>query len=308
MKKRADDLLTPSVSPDSGAARGAEMGRVDLFVTDRCNQSCVFCYLHAREIREAGRDFPIEPIMKVLEAGRVRGYREVDISGGEPTVARRLPEIIRRARELGYDRIKMMTNGSRLADPQYAQSLADAGLTNVALSIHGSSAPIYGSVHGVERDFKRCVQAVLALRRTTPRIEVEVNTVVTRGNIGSLDALARMVARMGIERLLVQLLVPNSPDGTAHFPGHRRAAAAFRSLIDGNSSGLRIYSAFIPPCLMPGYEEFVSPLDFTVAFLTNRPDFLVSWQKSLLAAKRVVGACAGCAHWSGCRGFWIPTE
>ena len=230
----------------------------------------------------------------------------VVISGGEPTVARSLPDIIRRARELGYDRLKMMTNGVRFADPKFVDCVAAAGLTNIALSIHGSSAAGYEDVHGKRDDFKRCVQAVGNLRRLAPHISVEVNTVVTRGNVDALADLGRWVEETGLSRLHVQLAVPNSRDGATHFTGHARAAAAFRRLIAERAARLRINFAFIPPCAMSGYENYVPGFDFTSAFFTNRPDLILSWQRSLLAAKRVVAGCADCPRWTDCRGFWTP--
>lgn len=298
-------FLTPPVVPDAGAARGLEMGRTDLWVTSHCNQRCVFCYLYTKELHDADPQYPMAEMEEVLAAGRERGYREVYISGGEPTVARRLPEIVGRARELGYDRVKIMTNGVRFADPEYARRLAAAGLTQIALSVHGSAARIYGDVHGRD-DYKRCLQAVLNLRRHAPEVFVEVNTVVTRGNVDTLPELGRQVGRLGLGRLHVQLLVPNSPKSAEHFPGHARAAAALKTLISECASRIDINFSFFPPCLMPGHERFSAEFDFTSAWFTNRPDIIVSWQRSLLAAKRVVDACKGCLRWSTCRGLWNP--
>lgn len=297
--------LTPPVAPDAGAASGVEMGRVDLFVTNHCNQACVFCYLKAPQIDEVPPEFRLDAISEVLREGHDRGYLEVDISGGEPTVCRSLEAVIAQARDLGYRKIKMMTNGVRLADPFYAKSLVDAGLTHVALSVHGASAALYSAVHGRD-DFKRSLQAAVHLRRLAPRVSVELNTVVTRDNVDALSSLGRWVELVGLERLHVQLLVPNSAESAAHFPGHARASAAFQRFMDHYGGRLKINFAFVPPCLMGKHAAAVPDFDFTAAFFTNRPDFLLSWQRSLLAAKRTVAACAGCAHWKGCRGHWLP--
>ena len=299
-------FATPSIAPGSGAAQGREMERVDLFITDRCNQRCIFCYLCSRGLRKMRSQFPRKDIEDALAAGRRRGYDEVYISGGEPTVDPRLPDIIRRSRELGYERVKMMSNGIRLADPRYAFLLAASGLTHLALSVHGASAGIYAAVHGRTEDFARCARAVENLHQRASGVSVEINTVATRENLASLPALCAWTQAAAISRLHAQLLVPNSPEAAAHFPGHRRAAAVFRRVLAEYGSRLRISFAFIPPCLMGEDESAVPGFDFTMSFFTNRPDMILTWQRSLLAAKRVLHACARCLRWPGCRGFWAP--
>ncbi|MBI5622545.1 MAG: radical SAM protein [Elusimicrobia bacterium] len=281
---------------------------MDLFVTDRCNQACVFCYLYSPEFRSKGGAFPMRDVTSALDAGRKRGYEEVYISGGEPTVCRDFARIVREARERGYLKVKVMTNGVRFADPEFAGSLADAGLTHVALSVHGPTPAVYAATHGRGADLGRVVKAVQNLKSLAPGLSLEVNAVTTAGNVDALPALGRWVEAMGLERLHVQLLVPNSRASAAHFPGHRRAAEAFLRLVDAWGRRLRLNCAFFPPCTLPGREDLCVEFDFTTSFFTNRPDMILSWQRSLLAAKRTVPACEGCPWWRSCRGFWLPED
>ena len=91
-----------------------------LQVVRHCNHFCGFCsnpstpYAHTFET------------MKVLVDDFVeRGYFGVILTGGEPTLHEELPVIARYARDQGLH-VRMITNGHKLADPRFAEELAEA--------------------------------------------------------------------------------------------------------------------------------------------------------------------------------------
>lgn len=121
---------------------------VVLDVTERCNLACPVCFASAGE--SAKPDPPADEIVawcrRLLELG---GPFNLHLSGGEPTVRRDLPDIIRRVRALGFTYIQLNTNGVRLArDPEYAQELKDAGLTCVFLQFDGVSDEVFRAIRG----------------------------------------------------------------------------------------------------------------------------------------------------------------
>jgi 7,8-dihydro-6-hydroxymethylpterin dimethyltransferase len=119
---------------------------VVLDVTERCNLACAVCFASAGG---AAKPDPIADEIvgwcrKLIELG---GPFNLHLSGGEPTVRRDLPEIIRRVRALGFSYIQLNTNGVRLAvDGDYAQELKDAGLTCVFLQFDGVSDDVYQAI------------------------------------------------------------------------------------------------------------------------------------------------------------------
>lgn len=296
-------FVSPPVAPDTAAAAGGEMGRVDLWVTERCNQTCVFCYLYSSDVNLDVNDSQVAAVEEVLRAGRARGYTEVDFSGGEPTLNKAFPEMLVRARALGYEKLKVMSNGLRFANPRFAEQCGEAGLTNVAISIHGSNPELYTEVHGTPGGFEKMLTAIRNLQTLAPGVEIEMNTVVNRLNVHALSDLVRLADRLMIPRVHVQLMIPNSDGSDTLFPGHDVALAAIKAAID-MPRRTRLNVAFIEPCLMGGYEKYVSRFDFTTAFFTNDAPGLVGWQRSLLAAKKVMPQCHGCPCWAECRGFW----
>jgi len=104
-------------------------------VTDRCNLRCTYCmpadglpWLPRAEILD------YEEIARIVRVFRSMGVRTVRLTGGEPTVRRNLPELVRLLREVAPDvDLSMTTNGLML--DALAAPLAEAGLDRVNVSI-----------------------------------------------------------------------------------------------------------------------------------------------------------------------------
>ena len=57
------------------------------------------------------------------------GCSSAGFLGGEPTVYPHIVESIAYAKSLGYDRIALCTNATRMSDPAFCAALVEAGLT-----------------------------------------------------------------------------------------------------------------------------------------------------------------------------------
>ena len=99
-------------------------------IVHRCNMECANCYLPFRH-------YPDLPKEKVIDfISRFKKSTEFRFIGGEPTLHKDLPEIIRVSADLGH-RPTIATNGLRTANKKYLQKLKDAGLKTVYLSMTG---------------------------------------------------------------------------------------------------------------------------------------------------------------------------
>ena len=114
------------------------LANIDL--TNRCNLDCDFCFANARAcgfIYEPSFDEVIG-MLQLLRDQKPVPVPAVQFSGGEPTMREDLPEIIRRAKEMGFVQVQIASNGVRIAnEPGYAQKLKDAGLSTVYLHFDG---------------------------------------------------------------------------------------------------------------------------------------------------------------------------
>ena len=103
--------------------------------TDRCNAMCKHCY----HVPDNGiEDKPLDWVVKMAE---IAPTRSICLAGAEPTMRKDLPELVKAIKQLifwnGEKRTcSIYTNGIKLQNKEYLQSLADVGLDTINMSIH----------------------------------------------------------------------------------------------------------------------------------------------------------------------------
>lgn len=138
--RRPQTKSSNSCPHDCGLCERHERGIVlaEIEVTSRCNQKCPVCFMSAG--KEVSQDPSMEFIEYMLKTIYYyeNGRATLQITGGEPTVRKDLPDIVRLAYQVGFDTIELNTNGLVLArDVEFLRSLKEAGLTNVYLQFDG---------------------------------------------------------------------------------------------------------------------------------------------------------------------------
>ena len=133
---------------------------LEIEVTWMCNLRCPVCFMsadteeHDPTIQEIGAMYDV-----IADAVGTDGAMQ--LTGGEPTCRKDLPEIIRMGREKGFWGIELNTNGLVIASrPGYLEKLRDAGVTGLFLSFDGLTGDVYETTCGRDiLDIKlRCVE------------------------------------------------------------------------------------------------------------------------------------------------------
>ena len=83
------------------------MARMVMELTNRCNLRCQHCFT---ERHAATGELPLAMIEKVLQEGKDCGIDHLVLHGGEPTLHRQFPELVRRVCEAGYT-FSFVSNG-----------------------------------------------------------------------------------------------------------------------------------------------------------------------------------------------------
>lgn len=146
---------------------------VEIEVTQRCNLRCPVCFMSAGN---DDSDVPLEKLSGFFQTIAKRAGTEtgVQITGGEPTVRRDLPTIIRMGRDMGFWGVEVNTNGVVIAQEDgFLESLVEAGLTGIYLQFDGLTHEPYRHIRGADlletklRAVERCreagAQVVLAM-------------------------------------------------------------------------------------------------------------------------------------------------
>ena len=168
-------------------ADGSTMRENIVRVNFHCNQSCRFCFVSTH--LPTASDTAIEEA--VTEIGAIGGI--LTLSGGEPTLNPRLPELVRLGRARGARIVELQTNAIRLAEPGYAETLASAGVDVCFVSLHGADAPTSDAITGAPGTFDRTVAGIDSIQDTA--MTLRLNYVFCRRNLGHFRRYVELVAR-----------------------------------------------------------------------------------------------------------------
>lgn len=112
-----------------------------------------------------------------------RGYFGVILTGGEPTLHPELPKICAYARDQGLH-VRMITNGSRLADPEFARQMGEAGLQLAHVSVYSVRPEVEAALRGMAGSLPTAFNAVRNAHDNG--IEVNINCVINKLNADHL--------------------------------------------------------------------------------------------------------------------------
>lgn len=163
-----------------------------------CNLKCEMCK-HWRETREA--PLPIARFRAALTELAALGCLKIHFSGGEPLLRPQVPALTAHATALGM-RVNMTTNGT-LVDKDLARRLIESGLRAVNVSLDSPDRHVHDQVRGEKGAWKKTTRAIEYLRRYAHKgkLEIRLNTVVSRTNYAGLAALPDLAAGLGVDGL-----------------------------------------------------------------------------------------------------------
>lgn len=230
--------------------------RVKIVTGLKCNIQCVFCY-YRDNLNAPNRT--VEHIQHDVAHAYRHGVREVDFSGGEPTVHGDLPSLIEYSKKIGMERCCIITNGLRLADRPYMQTLVDAGLDEVLFSVHGPDAQIHDEITQRAGSFDKISKALCNASQCG--LEIRVNTVVNRINYQGLDRFSRMILKYTPRQVnfitindwcFAKHLVDKYMLTYTEMSSYLKCAC---DILENDVPAVNV--RYIPFCFMQGYERFV---------------------------------------------------
>jgi MoaA/NifB/PqqE/SkfB family radical SAM enzyme len=170
-------------------------------IVRHCNQYCRFC-----SNPETGWTLDLDTAKRQIDDFANRRYFGVILTGGEPSLSPIVPDITRYAIERGLH-VRMITNGSKLADRATAERFVDAGLRHFHVSIHSLREDVEDFVTGVKGSLAlalRALENLAAIDAERGPVTVNINTVINRLNCDHLDENVRaLVGRFPMLRHFV---------------------------------------------------------------------------------------------------------
>jgi mycofactocin biosynthetic radical S-adenosylmethionine protein MftC len=293
-------------------------------LTYACNLACIHCLSSSG--RRDPRELSEEAALALIDEMAALQIFYVNIGGGEPMIRPDFLRIIEHATTSGVG-VKFSTNGSRIT-ADVAKTLAAMDYLDIQLSLDGADAVTNDAVRGQgSYDTVRRAMDHLGNAGFGP---FKISVVVTRHNVGQLDAFAQLADDHGAQLRLTRL----RPSGRAVDTWDELRPTAddqrhlYRWLLDhpntltGDSffhlnalgdpiDGLNLCGAGRVVCLIdPIGDVYACPFvihdEFLAGSVTAPGGFTEVWRNSALFTSlrepSSAGACASCGSYDACQG------
>lgn len=168
-------------------------GSIDL--TNRCNLSCVHCYLGEERYATDRGEMDTAKVLSVVDEITDAGCLNLLITGGEPLLRNDFFEIYRRAKESGL-LITIFTNGTLITDSVVAL-FDDLPPHAVEISLYGASPATYERITGVKGSYDRCLRGIRTL--VDHHISVSLKTILMTLNRREFHDIENIAEELGVK-------------------------------------------------------------------------------------------------------------
>ena len=141
--------------------KGPLLERLDLELTERCNNHCIHCFINrpAADTTAKEKELSTDALKKILEQAASLGCLTVRFTGGEPLLREDFADLYLFARRLGL-KVILFTNAT-LITPELADLLARIPtLERVEISLYGMSRQSYEAVSETPGSFRAAWQGM----------------------------------------------------------------------------------------------------------------------------------------------------
>lgn len=184
-----------------------------LSITDVCNFRCQYCLPDGYQCDHDRQFLTLPEIRNVAQTFASLGTEKIRITGGEPSLRKDLPEVIKTCKQTpGIKQVAITTNGYKL--PEMLPQWIDAGLDALNVSIDSLDAKQFNLITG--HDKLDTILKGIDLAVAHPNLKVKVNTVLMRNfNYQSLEQFLSWVKGMPISLRFIELM--QTGDNTTFF-------------------------------------------------------------------------------------------
>jgi MoaA/NifB/PqqE/SkfB family radical SAM enzyme len=195
MMDKLEDIGFYTLSDERAAKSSVSspLWRCELILTDKCNFRCPYC----RGLKPGLRgNMDLYQAEKTLDYWLSEGLRNVRFSGGEPTIYKALPDLVRTCKQSKVEHIAVSTNGS--APLKYYERLISLGLNDLSISLDAGCCSIGDAMAGgktgswdhtvdIIRELSRVCYVTVGMVFTETNINDCLNAVLFADSLGVAD-------------------------------------------------------------------------------------------------------------------------
>jgi cyclic pyranopterin phosphate synthase len=247
---------------------------------------------------------PVHEVMKDIDKAKKMKAHGFAFSGGEPTLRKDLPMLVKYAKAQGLSHIEVQSNGKMYVYKDYCRKLVDSGVNNFVISLHSHKEDVHDKIVGVPGTFRQAKEGIKNLNDLGQA--VKINIVLTKFNYAHLEDFVKFLLDYDISEIRFTMvmveghaaknpkqIVPKMSNVAPHI---MKSIAIAKDTID-------CYVYNMVPCLLPGYESYINDMKQLDTILVG-PDFEASLDEERKGKKVKRGACKQCRFDKECSGVW----
>lgn len=190
-------------------------------IASSCNLRCPGCWVNFSHGLSTAKSIDVMDasiLERTLKFGRNMGINRISLLGGEPTLHPELPEIIKKAYALGYEKVSITTNGVFASSK--IEELASSNLSNISFSVDGSTPEIHNIIRPSSNGKDTFSVTINNLRKAVVYsneygFTVTVNHTIFPGNFHDTEPMIRFVAGIGVKRCRLHFTFPGDEERNA---------------------------------------------------------------------------------------------
>ena len=224
----------------------------------RCNNCCIMCP-GIMPPPEKAKDAGTEEMMGYIDSLGDPGI--ISFTGGEPTVNKELPRILRHARDRHPSaEIVLLTNGRLFSYPGYSEEMSKLGISKIITEIHGSSAGKHDAITRAPGSFE---QTMSGIRNLVERgMNLEIRIVAHKMNYTDIPDIAKLLS--GVKGIGRAVIFPIDIRGNAYMNrenvmiSNREILPYVENAVDLlTAKGIGVKLFHLPLCILkPSYRKF----------------------------------------------------
>ncbi|MEA3306465.1 MAG: radical SAM protein [Elusimicrobiota bacterium] len=276
----------------------------EIILNYNCNAKCLFC---SQGSFDKSLNASFNDIAKNIYSAYKKGYRRLGLTGGEPLLRPDIVKIISLAKSIGFDFIRIQTNGIKLSDEKFAKRLADAGLTFCKFSFLSDKAKVHDELVGVKGAWKKAMLGLKNLKKL--KVRIGTNVLINRYNFSRLSEIIYFFLEKGISNFVIiyPMYIGSMREnylklGVSLDKAQKYFIGAIKLLEKAGLPG-EILFLNVPPCFLKGYESLSIGLERFNTLVTEPSGKKTDLDESADKTKLRIPLCRTCAFRKKCSGI-----
>lgn len=179
----------------------------EIVINNNCDLNCLFCSVDiSAKNNERIFSFRLQEIIEKLTMQK-QVSDAIRITGGEPTLHPKLPEIIMNARMIGFTDICIETNGQNFSNKEFAKKIVKSGANRFLISIHGDTAALHEKLTRTRKSFQRTTRGIGNLIKIGAH--VDTNVVINKINFKHTADIVKFLVGLGVPHITLSLITVN---------------------------------------------------------------------------------------------------